>query len=160
MVGNICQNNTVAAGAWSLCQNLVHARFQYASTTLLLRYCRAGYDYAALSSRFCGARGFPRRFCYDPTTTIKIRLRLVYAVGDAVATLPRPRRWSYAFVAIMIPFYIKSTVVLVYVQLNVNFQRYEQNYCRGFVLHYKKAYTMGLFYVVPTSNHNLCFEQK
>ena len=50
------------------------------------------------------------RFCYDPTTTMKIRLRLVYADGAAVATLPRPRRWSYAFVAILIPLYIKSTV--------------------------------------------------
>ena len=65
-------------------------RFRYASATILLRSCRAGYDYAALSSRFCGARGFPRRFSYDPTTTMKIHL--VYADGDAVATLPRPRR--------------------------------------------------------------------
>ena len=39
--------------------------------------------------------------------------------------LPRPRRWSCAFVAILIPFYIKSTVELVYLKLNVNFQRYE-----------------------------------
>ena len=62
---------------------------------------------------------------YDPTTTMKIRLSLVYADGDAVATLSRPRRWSYAFVVILIHFYIKSTVELVYVQLNVNFQIYE-----------------------------------
>ena len=42
----------------------------------------------------------PLRFCYDPTTTMKIRLRLVYADGDTAATLLRPRRWSYAFVAL------------------------------------------------------------
>ena len=89
---------------------LVLARFQYASTTLRLR------------------------FCYDPTTTMKIRLRLVYADGDAVATLPRPRRWSYGFVAILILFYIKSTVELVYVHLDVNFQSYEYNCCGGYAL--------------------------
>ena len=43
----------------------------------------------------------PPRFYYDPNTTMKIRLRLVYADGDAVTILPRPRRWSYAFVAIL-----------------------------------------------------------
>ena len=115
----------ITAEARSWCQNLVHARFQYASTTLLLQSCLADYDYAALLSPFCSARGFPRRFCYDPTRTMKIGLRLVYADGDAVGPLSRPRRWSYAFVTILIPFYIKSTVELVYVQLNVNFQRYE-----------------------------------
>ena len=36
------------------------------------------------------------RICYDPTTTMKIRLRLVYADGDAATTLLRPRRWSFA----------------------------------------------------------------
>ena len=66
-------------------------RFQCASTTLLLR------------------------FCYDPTATLKIRLRLVYADGDAAATLLRPRRWSYAFVALLYPFYIKSEVQLIYI---------------------------------------------
>ena len=71
-------------------------------------------------------------FCYDPTMTMKIRLHLVYAYGDAVATLPRPRQWSYAFIVILIPFYIKLTVELVYVQLNVNFQRYEKNCCSGY----------------------------
>ena len=50
---------------------------------------------------------------------MKIRLRLVYADGDAAATLLRPRRWSYAFVALLYPFYIKSEV-LIYFQLNVN----------------------------------------
>ena len=43
---------------------------QYASRTLLLRCC------------------------YDPTTTMKIWLRLVYADGDIAATLLRPWRWS------------------------------------------------------------------
>ena len=28
----------------------------------------------------------PLRFCYQPTTTMKIRLRLVYADGDAATT--------------------------------------------------------------------------
>ena len=67
-------------------------RFQYASSTL------------------------PFRFCYDPTTTMKIRLRLVYADGDAAATLLQTSRWSYAFVSC----YIKSAVQLIYIQLNAN----------------------------------------
>ena len=57
----------------------------------------------------------PLRFCYDHTTTMKIRLGLVHADGDAASTLLRPRRWSYAFVALLYPFYIKCEV-----QLNVN----------------------------------------
>ena len=61
-------------------------RFHYASTTL------------------------PLRFCYDPTTTMKIWLRLVYADGDVAATLLRPVRWSYAFVALLYPFYIESEI--------------------------------------------------
>ena len=47
----------------------------------------------------------PLRCCYDPTTTMKIWLRLVYADGDVAATLLRPWRWSYAFVAFLYPFY-------------------------------------------------------
>ena len=90
-----------------LVSNVGTPRFQlrvgYAPVTIL---SRAGYDYAALLSRFCGA-SFPWRFYYDPTKTMKIRLRLVYADGDAVATMLRPRRWSYAFVAILIPFLYK-----------------------------------------------------
>ena len=97
----------IAEEAWSWCQILVHARFQlrvgYAPVTIL---SRAGYDYAALLSRFCGA-SFPWRFYYDPTKTMKIRLRLVYADGDAVATLLRTMRWSYAFVVILVPFLYK-----------------------------------------------------
>ena len=52
-----------------------------------------------------------------------MRLRLVYADGDAAATLLRPRRWSYAFDALLYPFYIKSEVHLIYVPLNVNDRR-------------------------------------
>ena len=48
------------------------------------------------------------RCYYDPTTTMKIWLRLVYADGDVSATLLRPWRWSYAFVALLYPFYIES----------------------------------------------------
>ena len=51
---------------------------------------------------------------------MKIRLRLVYSDCGAAATLQRPRRRSYAFVALLYPFYIKSEVQLIYVQLNVN----------------------------------------
>ena len=47
----------------------------------------------------------------------------VYADGDAAATLLRPRRWSYAFDALLYPFYTKSEVHLIYVQLNVNDRR-------------------------------------
>ena len=54
---------------------------------------------------------------------MKMRLRLVYADGDAAATLLRPRRWSYAFDALSYPFYIKSEVHLIYVLLNVNDRR-------------------------------------
>ena len=41
---------------------------------------------------------------------MKIRLRLVYADGDSAATLLRPKRWSYAFYALLYPFCIKSEV--------------------------------------------------
>ena len=51
------------------------------------------------------------------------RLFLVYADGYAAATLLRPRRERYAFVAPLYPFYIKSEVQLIYVQLNVNYRR-------------------------------------
>ena len=62
--------------------------FQYASTTL------------------------PLRCCCDPTTTMKIWLRLVYADGDVAATLLRTWRWSYAFVALLYPFYIESEILV------------------------------------------------
>ena len=43
---------------------------------------------------------------------MKIWLRLVYADDDVpvVATLLRPWRWSYAFVALLYPFYIKYEI--------------------------------------------------
>ena len=51
---------------------------------------------------------------------MNIQLCLVYADGDAAATLLRHMRGSYAFVALLYdPFYIKSVVQLVYVQVNV-----------------------------------------
>ena len=59
------------------------------------------------------------RCCYDPTTKMKIRLRLVYTNGDVAATLLRPRRWSYAFVALLYHFEIKYEVQLIHVQVNV-----------------------------------------
>ena len=56
---------------------------------------------------------------------MKIWLGLVFADGDIAAALlaVRPSRWSYAFVALLYPFYIKSEVQLIYVQLNVNDKR-------------------------------------
>ena len=41
---------------------------------------------------------------------MKIWLLLVYADGDVAATLLRPWRWSYAFVALLNPFYIESEI--------------------------------------------------
>ena len=41
---------------------------------------------------------------------MKIWLRLVYGGGDVAATLLRPWRWSYAFVALLYPFYIESGI--------------------------------------------------
>ena len=41
---------------------------------------------------------------------MKIRLRLVYADGDVAVTLLRPWRWSYAFVALLYPFYLESEI--------------------------------------------------
>ena len=79
----------IAAEAWTRSQNLVLPRSQYASSTFRLR------------------------FCYEPITTMKIRLRLVYDAGDAAATLPRHRRWGLRFHCDLISFYIKSTVQLV-----------------------------------------------
>ena len=70
-------NNTI----WGLdAFSTLPVRFHYASTTL------------------------PLRCSYDPTTTMKTWLRLVYADGDVAATLLRPWRWSYASVALFISF--------------------------------------------------------
>ena len=57
------------------------------------------------------------------SATTQLRQRIVYADGDAAATLLRPRRWSYVFVAFLYPFYIKSEVQLISVQLNLNIQK-------------------------------------
>ena len=65
-------------------------RFYYAS----LRCCRASHDSVALSLRFC----------YDPATTMKIRLRSVYANGESATRLLRHRRRSYVFVALLCHF--------------------------------------------------------
>ena len=53
---------------------------------------------------------------------MKIRLRLVYADGNAAAILLRPRRWSYAFVAQLYTLYIKPVGKMTYVQLYVSYR--------------------------------------
>ena len=65
-------------------------RFHYASTTILLRCC------------------------HDPTTTMKSQLRLVYADGDVAATLLRPWRWSYAFVALLYALYLEFEIPICF----------------------------------------------
>ena len=85
-----------------------------------LHCCSVGHESVALLLHFCGAWDFPEHFCYNPYITMKIRLHLVYADGDAAATLLQSRRWSYALNTLLYPFYIKSEVQLIYVQLNVN----------------------------------------
>ena len=72
----------------------------YFFISLLLRCFHAAHDSVALSLRFC----------YDPAATMKIRLRLVYANGDAAMRLLRHRPRSYAFVSLLCHFYIKSEV--------------------------------------------------
>ena len=80
------------------CHTTLPVRFHYASTTL------------------------PLRSCYDPTTTMKIWLRLVYADGDVAANVLRPWRWSYAFVALLYSFYIESEIpIRFYYDLNWRF---------------------------------------
>ena len=84
----------IAAEAWTATRFrdlTLPVRFQYASTTL------------------------PLCCCYDPTTTMKIWLRLVYADSDVAATLLRPWLWSYAFVALLYPYhayYIESEITI------------------------------------------------
>ena len=67
------------------CTCTLSVRLHYTVATL----CCAGHDSVALALRFCGACGSPWRFCYDPTTTMKVRLRLD---DDEVTTLLQPRR--------------------------------------------------------------------
>ena len=47
---------------------------------------------------------------------MKVWLRLVFADGVVIATLlhVRPWRWSYAFVALLYPFYIESEIRYAY----------------------------------------------
>ena len=58
----------------------------------------------------------PVRFHYAAATLLlrshcdNKDLSLVYADGDVAATLLRPWRWSYAFVALLYPFYIESEI--------------------------------------------------
>ena len=57
------------------------------------------------------------------------------ADDDAAVTLLRPRRWSHAFVTILNPFYIKSEVQLIYVQLNSNDRRIAVAICFSWSLY-------------------------
>ena len=54
---------------------------------------------------------------------MKIRLRLKYADGDAAATLLQPWPLGFAFVVLLYPFFIKTEVQLINVQLKVNDRR-------------------------------------
>ena len=63
-------------------------RFQYASTTL------------------------PFRCCYDPTTTMKIWLRLVYADGDVAATLAMELRFRCALISFLYGIWNSDTLRL------------------------------------------------
>ena len=91
----------------------VPVRFHYSCTRLLprFRYAAAALVtillwYQCVSAAFEIVQG-------DSATTMKIRLRLVFADGDAT-TLLRPRRWSYAFVAFLNPLYTKTENQLIY----------------------------------------------
>ena len=59
---------------------------------------------------------------------MKIWLRLVYADGDVATTLLRPWRWSYAFVALLYPFYIESGIPIRFY--------YDQCACTALVLRF------------------------
>ena len=76
------------------------------------------FQIAAETTQF-GVLTLPVRFYYASVTLLlrshydnKIWLRLVYDEGDAAATLLRPRRWSYAFLALLYPLYIKSEAIM------------------------------------------------
>ena len=61
---------------------------------------------------------------------MKIWLRLVYADGDVAATLLRPWRWSYAFVALLYPFYIEFEITIrFYYDLSVSTALLLRFYC-------------------------------
>ena len=89
------------------CQKTGFLRFQYASSTLLIRSCYAGHDAAAVLLRFCCAWGPtrrpPRRFYYA-TTAKDFELRLIYDYDDAIAIVLRPKCRSCADTALMLRF--------------------------------------------------------
>ena len=61
---------------------------------------------------------------------MKIWLRLVYADGVVAATLLRPWRWSYAFVALLYPFYIESEIpIRIYYDLGASTALLLRFYC-------------------------------
>ena len=91
----------------------------------------------------------PLRCCYDPTTTMKIWLRLVYADGDVAGTLLRPWRCSYAFVAILYPFYIES-------EIPIRFD-YDQDASTALLLHFYCALAVSAtirVILTKISNHS------
>ena len=116
-------------------------RFRYAHTSQIFSKRISNRRGSVDNHTICGldaSSTLPLRFCYVLTTAMKIRLPLVYTDGDAAATLLRPRRWSYAFVALLYPFCIKSEVQLIYVQLSDSIRysaagHYEHHYEPRFV---------------------------
>ena len=61
---------------------------------------------------------------------MKIWLRLVYADGDVAATLLRPWKWSYAFVALLYPFYIESEIrISIYYDQGASTALLLRSYC-------------------------------
>ena len=65
------------------------------------------------STLYCASVTLPLRFCYDPTTTMKIRLRLVYADGDAAATYAMELRLLCTFVSFLYKIRSLTDVCLV-----------------------------------------------
>ena len=88
------------------CQYSGFVRFQYASSTLLIRSCYAGHDAAAVLLRFCCAWGptrrLPRRFYCAATTAKDFKLRLICDYDDAIAIVLRPKCRSCADTALML----------------------------------------------------------
>lgn len=99
---------------WNFCvSTTIPVRFYCdvaAMVTLMLRYCCASVALWVSSWRFY----------YAFATTKEIRLRLVYAIGDVVAMLLRPRRGSCAAVALLDDFCIKLTIKTEKQQLNTH----------------------------------------
>lgn len=99
---------------WNFCvSTTIPVRFYCdvaAMVTLMLRYCCSSVALWVSSWRFY----------YAFATTKEIRLRLVYAIGDVVAMLLRPRRGSCAAVALLDDFCIKLTIKTEKQQLNTH----------------------------------------